>query len=74
MNTRIVRLEITANHFEFKPMMFLMLQTVGEFSGLPHEDPHLHLKQFLEVARNFKVLGVIDNAFRLRIFPYSLKD
>ena len=44
LNTGIVRPEITANHFEFKPMMFQMLQTVGKFSGLPHEDPHLHLK------------------------------
>ncbi|KAL5547351.1 hypothetical protein UlMin_007038 [Ulmus minor] len=74
MNTGIVRPEITANHFEFKPMMFQMLQTVGQFSGLPHEDPHLHLKQFLEVASNFKIPGVADDAFRLRLFPYSLKD
>ncbi|KAL5561694.1 hypothetical protein UlMin_031441 [Ulmus minor] len=74
MNTGIVRPEITANHFEFKPMMFQMLQTVGQFSGLPHEDPHLHLKQFLEVASNFKIPGVSDDAFRLRLFPYSLKD
>lgn len=55
-------------------MMFQMLQTVGQFSGLPHEDPHLHLKQFLEVANNFKIPGVSDDAFRLRLFPYSLKD
>ena len=74
MNTGIVRPEITANHFEFKPMMFQMLQTVGQFSGLPHEDSHLHLKQFLEVASNFKILGVTDDAFKLRLFPYSLKD
>ncbi|KAL5563684.1 hypothetical protein UlMin_033431 [Ulmus minor] len=74
MNTWIVRPEIIANHFEFKPMMFQMLQTVGQFSGLPHEDPHLHLKQFLEVASNFKIPGVSDDAFRLRLFPYSLKD
>ncbi|KAL5576436.1 hypothetical protein UlMin_018135 [Ulmus minor] len=74
MNTGIVRPEITANHFEFKPMMFQMLQTVGQFSGLPHEDPHLHLKQFLEVASNFKIPRISDDAFRLRLFPYSLKD
>ena len=74
MNTGIVRPEITANHFEFKPMMFQMLQTVGQFNGLPHEDPHLHLKQFLDVASNFKIPGVTDDAFKLRLFPYSLKD
>ena len=74
MNIGIFRPEITANHFEFKPMMFQMLQTVGQFNRLPHEDPHLHLKQFLEIASNFKIPGVTDDAFRLRLFPYSLKD
>jgi hypothetical protein len=32
MNTKIVRPEITAAQFEFKPMMFQMLQTIGQFS------------------------------------------
>ena len=39
MNTGMVRLEITTNHFEFKLMVFQILQNVGQFSGLPHEDP-----------------------------------
>ena len=74
MNIGIVRHEIIANHFEFRPMMFQMLQTVGQFSGSPQEDPHFHLKQFLEVANNFKISRVMDDGFRLRLFPYSLKD
>ena len=74
MNIGIVRSAITANHFEFKPMMFQMLQTVGQFGGTPQEDPHLHLRQFLEVCNNFKLPRVTKDAFRLRLFPYSLKD
>ena len=74
MNTGIVRPKITTNHFEFKPMMFQMLQTVGQFSGSPQEDPNLHLKQFLEVPSNFKIPGVTDDVFRLRLFPSALKD
>ena len=74
MSTGIVRPEITAPQFEFKPMMFQMLQTTGQYSGSPHEDPHLHLRQFLDVADNFKIPGVTDDAFRLRLFPYSLRD
>ena len=74
MSTGIVLPEITAAQFEFKPMIFQMLQTTGQYSGAPSEDPHLHLRQFLDVAGNFKVLGVTDDAFRLRLFPYSLRD
>ncbi|XP_062080935.1 uncharacterized protein LOC133785737 [Humulus lupulus] len=48
LNPSIVRPEIHAAQFELKPVMFQMLQTVGEFSGLPTEDPHLHLRSFLE--------------------------
>ena len=55
-------------------MMFQMLQTTGQYSGAPSEDPHLHLRQFLDVSGNLKVPGVTDNAFRLRLFPYSLRD
>ncbi|XP_060969783.1 uncharacterized protein LOC133037007 [Cannabis sativa] len=43
LNPRIVRPEIQAPQFELKPVMFQMLQTVGQFSGMPTEDPHLHL-------------------------------
>ena len=74
MQTSIARPHIDAVHFEFKPMMFQMLQTIGQFGGFSHEDPHEHLKQFLEVCSNFIIPGVSENAFRLKLFPYSLKD
>ncbi|KAH9769561.1 hypothetical protein KPL71_012051 [Citrus sinensis] len=51
-----------------------MLQTVGQFNGLPNEDPHLHLKLFLEVSDAFKIAGATQDALRLRLFPYSLRD
>ncbi|KAK2459191.1 hypothetical protein QL285_006258 [Trifolium repens] len=74
MNSGIIRPEITAPQFEFKPMMFQMLKVVGQFSGAETEDPHLHLRQFMEVASNFKNPGITQEAFRLRLFPYSLRD
>lgn len=60
--------------FEFKSTMFRILQAIGQYSGVATKDPHLHLRQILDVASNFKIPGNIDNAFRLRLFPYSLRD
>ncbi|KAI5391391.1 hypothetical protein KIW84_076264 [Lathyrus oleraceus] len=33
------------------------------YSGSANDDRHLHLRQFLEVSSNFKILGISDNAF-----------
>ncbi|XP_061354022.1 uncharacterized protein LOC133298711 [Gastrolobium bilobum] len=54
--------------------MFDMLQTIGKFNGLSSEDPHLHLKNFMDVADNFKMQGVTSDALRLKLFPYSLSN
>ncbi|XP_062088447.1 uncharacterized protein LOC133795008 [Humulus lupulus] len=74
LNPGIVRPEIQAPQFELKPVMFQMLQTVGQFSGLPTEDPQLHLRSFLEVSDSFKLQGVSEEALRLKLFPFSLRD
>lgn len=74
MCTSIFLPEITAAQFELKPMIFQMLQTTSQYFGSPTEDPHLNLRQFLDVASNFKILGVTDDTFRLRLFPCSLRD
>ena len=57
MHPGIVRPEVQAVNFELKPVMFFMLQTVGQINGLPLADPHLHLKLFLEVSDAFKIAG-----------------
>ncbi|KAH9679769.1 hypothetical protein KPL71_026264 [Citrus sinensis] len=70
----IIRPEVEAANFELKPVMFQMLQTIGQFNGLPNEDPHLHLKLFSEVSDALKIAGTTQDALRLRLFPYSLRD
>ncbi|KAH9717547.1 hypothetical protein KPL71_021867 [Citrus sinensis] len=74
VHPEIIRPEVEAVNFELKAMMFQMLQTVGQFNRLPNEDPHLHLKLFLEVNDAFKIAGATQDALRLRLFPYSLRD
>ncbi|XP_060959081.1 uncharacterized protein LOC133030366 [Cannabis sativa] len=74
LNPGIVRTEIEAPHFELKLVMFQMLQMVGQFGGSPTEDPHLHFRSFLEVSDSFKLQGVSEEALRLNLFPFSLRD
>lgn len=53
LNPSIVRLEIETPQFKLKPIMFQMLQTVGQFNGMPTKDPHLHLRLLMKVSDSF---------------------
>ncbi|KAF7821315.1 hypothetical protein G2W53_026770 [Senna tora] len=44
------------------------------FGGSPIEDPNNHILNFLEICDTFKHNGVSDDAIRLRLFPFSLRD
>ncbi|XP_061336907.1 uncharacterized protein LOC133283987 [Gastrolobium bilobum] len=74
LHSGIVQPEVAAANFELKPVMFRMLQTIGQYNGMPSEDPHLHLKNFMDVADSFKIQGVTTDAIKLKLFPYSLAN
>jgi hypothetical protein len=51
-----------------------MIQTSIQFYGLPNDDPNAHIASFMESCDTFKHNGVTDDAIRLRLFPFSLRD
>ncbi|KAL4280479.1 hypothetical protein GQ457_03G013630 [Hibiscus cannabinus] len=66
--------EFEDEHFELKPVMFNMLNTLGQFGGSPTESARQHLKSFLEICISFKIHGVSNDVLKLKLFPYSLRD
>lgn len=72
LNPPVVNPQILADNFEFKPVMFQMLASIGHFGGGPSDDPHRHLRAFNQLCENFKCRGVSDEALKMRLFPYSL--
>ncbi|XP_023766424.1 uncharacterized protein LOC111914946 [Lactuca sativa] len=72
-NPPIVSTTINADNFEFKPMMFQMINNNGLFGGMPSDEPLSHLRSFNQMCNNFKQRGMTTDAFRLRLFPYTLQ-
>ncbi|XP_058008514.1 uncharacterized protein LOC131182973 [Hevea brasiliensis] len=68
----ITRPRVEANNFELKPSFCQMVQQ-SQFGEGPTESSHVHLTHFLEISDMPKINGV-DDAIRLRLFPFSLKD
>ena len=65
---------VQANQFELKPSYVNMIQNSVKFHRLPSEDPNIHIAYFLNICDMFRVNDVPDDAIRLRLFPFSLKD
>ena len=69
----IMALTITNNNFEIKPSIIQMVQN-NQFGGLQGEDPYAHILTSFNVCATFKINGVMDDAIRLRLFPFSVRD
>ena len=65
---------IRAKHFEIKLVIIQMIQTSIYFSGLPNDNPNAHITNFFKICDTFKHNGVTDDAIKLRLFPFLLRD
>ncbi|KAL4324370.1 hypothetical protein GQ457_11G025460 [Hibiscus cannabinus] len=74
LNPAVTMPDFEAEHFELKPVVFNMLNTLGQFGGTPNENARHHLKSFLEICNSFKIHGVSNDVLKLKLFPYSLRD
>ncbi|KAL1832028.1 hypothetical protein ACET3Z_001679 [Daucus carota] len=74
IKSSIIRSAIAANTFGIKPGTIQMVQNSVQFGGLPTEDPNMHIRNFIEICDTFKFNGVSDEAVKLRLFPFSLRD
>nr|GEX79814.1 reverse transcriptase domain-containing protein [Tanacetum cinerariifolium] len=68
----ITSIAIQATNFGLKNDMIQQVQNSCQFHGLPGVDANKHLDKFLHVTQSIKVNEVIDDSFRLYLFPYSL--
>lgn len=69
----IVHLPIATNNFELKPYLIGMVQQ-NQFFGLPSENSGFHLSIFVHNCGTVKANGVDQNAIRLSLFHFSLRD
>ena len=70
----ITRPSINSNNFEIKPSLIQMIQNMVQFFGMSKEDPNDHIAEFLELCDTIKMNGVTEDALRLRLLPFTLKD
>ena len=45
-----------------------------QFDGFQDEDPNAYIANSLEVCDTFKINGAIDDAIRLRLFPFFTEE
>ncbi|CAM8978499.1 unnamed protein product [Rhodiola kirilowii] len=64
---------IANNTWELKTRLIQMVQN-NQFSGRMNEDPHQHLKHFIQMCNTVKTYGVPPESYYLRLFPFSLTD
>ncbi|CAN6454588.1 unnamed protein product [Victoria cruziana] len=66
-----MRPQIGAAHNEIKALTTNMLPS---FHSLESDDPYHHIDEFLDICATIRISHIEDDALRLRLFPFSLKE
>ncbi|XP_022864790.1 uncharacterized protein LOC111384705 [Olea europaea var. sylvestris] len=53
---------------------FMALLNRHQYHGMASENSHIHISRFLDMCQHFSYQGISDDAIRLRLFPYTLRD
>ena len=70
----IRRPPMQVNNFNIKSTMIQMIQVTVQFSRHVQDDPNIHISNFFELYDAFKINRMSDDATRLRLFSFSLRD
>ena len=71
LNVHVPNINVADVNFELKSSLINMVQA-SPFCGKPNEDANAHLQNFLELCKTVTIRGVMADAIRLRLFPFSL--
>lgn len=66
------RKSLPGGKFDLKRNMVQIIHTNGQSTGLPNEDPQLHIRDFIEITNTYIPLGVSQDYVRLTLSLYSL--
>ncbi|XP_014497016.1 uncharacterized protein LOC106758598 [Vigna radiata var. radiata] len=67
----IAKPRVNTTNMEMKLALIHLVKS-NQFNGLSHESPYEHLTTFNEICNTVKINGVLDEAIKLSLFPFSL--
>ncbi|XP_022874210.1 uncharacterized protein LOC111393039 [Olea europaea var. sylvestris] len=74
MRSSIVYPDFGVNNFQIRLDWINLMSNTLEFYRLPQENPNTHISKFLRNCQNFHAPRVNEDAIKLRLFPFTLRD